>query len=99
MKKFDVIGSLQKMEKKYCDLVWFARKNLECLKDDHPSMPQMVRIKMQIPAEIKKLSSDEADWHHGFNSGCLAAFRFAIGMLGDQGDRELAEDEFPMLDT
>lgn len=37
------------------------------------------------------------DWQHGFNSGCLAAFRY-ITLLIEEG-KELAEEEFPDLDS
>ena len=38
-----------------------------------------------------------SDWEHGFNSGCLAAFRFIQTAL--QEDVGTAEREFPSLDT
>lgn len=38
-----------------------------------------------------------SDWENGFNSGCLAAFRYVHTAL--QEDLGTAEEEFPSLDT
>lgn len=95
----DIERRLTEMEKKYFDLVWYARKSPECVRDDHPSMPGVVRIQMTMPEECEKLHGESGDWQHGFNSGCLAAFRFALGLMGTKADAQMAEDEFPFLDT
>ena len=95
------IKILLELQEKYCDLVWLARKEPEWLRDDHPAMPKMVQVKMKYPEEAEQLSCpDEGDWAHGFNSGCLAAFRLAVGLLDCQRSGVKTElDEFPFLDT
>lgn len=99
MKKADVERRLQEMEKKYFDLVWFARAGSAAVKDGNISMPGVVRVKMAYPEECARLSGEQGAWEHGFNSGCLAAFRFALGIMGNKTDQQMAEDEFPFLDT
>lgn len=99
MKREDVEKRLREMEKKYFDLVWYARAAPDAVKDGHVSMPGVVRIQMAMPDECERLASKDGTWEHGFNSGCLAAFRFALGIMGNAGDVQMAEDEFPFLDT
>ena len=52
------------------------------------------RVQEAYPYEVSALSDD---WNHGFNSGCLAAFRFIQTAI--QEDVGTAEEEFPSLDT
>ena len=80
---WDVINDFSQ---KYEDLVWYARKPHYQDVDTHYSdTPQEIRegckraiarVEEQYPNEINALMSDETNWTHGFNSGCLAAFRF-----------------------
>jgi len=100
MKIEDARQHLTELEKKYFDLVWYARTNPNCLKDDNISMPGLVRIRMSMPEECRKLQGERSDWQHGFNSGCLAAFRLALGLLSSKkSEQQLAKDWFPFLDT
>lgn len=99
MKRDDIDGRLKVMEKKYFDLVWYARTAPDAVKDGHVSMPGIVRVRMAMPEECERLAGEHASWEHGFNSGCLAAFRFALGLMGNATDVQMAEDEFPFLDT
>jgi hypothetical protein len=74
----------------------------------------MKGIEKQFPFEVEKLnSSSTGDFTHGFNSGCLAAFRFFLTALEDEetvidedtgeeyssGGLQNAIDEFPDLNT
>ena len=52
------------------------------------------RVEEAYPSEVNALSDN---WDHGFNSGCLAAFRYVQTAL--QQDLATAEREFPDLDT
>lgn len=81
MKKSQIRKGLLALESRYYDLVWLARNAAECCRDGHPSMPAMIRLAKKYPAELKELKSDNGNWAHGFNSGCLAAFRFVLVML------------------
>jgi hypothetical protein len=95
--KKEILEMALTMEKKYFDLVWFARKTDE----DYNTIPlakeAMDRIMDQYEEEVDNLSGIDGDWHHGFNSGCLAAFRLILGMA-DYGVEEAIE-EFPFLDS
>jgi hypothetical protein len=84
------------MENKYSDLVWFARKS----KDDYASNDEVrdkMREIMKKYPETNDLIKDEYNWTHGFNSGCLAAFRLILGSM--EYNTEEAKEEFPFLDS
>lgn len=100
MKREDIVNDLGELCDKYFWLVWMARKEPEWLRDGHPSMPKMVEVGMKWPEECKELACPEkGDWTHGFNSGCLAALRYAIHLFGNKTDIKFAKDNFPDLDT
>jgi hypothetical protein len=86
---------LNEKEEKYFDLVWYARSNPNNI-DVKGVRENIQRITEKYPEEMEKLYED-GDWQHGFNSGCLAAFRY-ITLLIAEG-KELAEQEFPDLDS
>ena len=86
---------LNDKENKYLDLVWYARSKPE--NGEIPNVKENIKRIIELyPDEMKKLYED-GDWQHGFNSGCLAAFRY-ITLLIEEG-KELAEQEFPDLDS
>ena len=99
MKKDEKIDRLMEMCHKYHQLVWFARKDPEWLRDGHPSMPGMVEVLMNFKEEAKELTGENGDWAHGFNSGCLATLRLAISLMTSLGGGEDEFEEFPDLDT
>lgn len=51
-------------------------------KDRYPNHKESKRIDQQHKAEIEKLRSEDGDFHHGFNTGLLAAAR----MFKDKAD-------------
>jgi len=85
-----VTTPLDKLCDKYSDLMWYARKG----GIDHPmwkSTPQHIRdeafkqmaiVEAKYPVDVAALKGDSGDWQHGFNSGCVAAFRLALGLIG-----------------
>jgi hypothetical protein len=96
MTKTAAMDRLVEMEQKYRDLVWLARST----PDQHGITPANIkRITEAWPTEVAALSGEGGQWQHGFNSGCLAAFRLAMGLLGTAADAQAAEDDFPFLDT
>jgi hypothetical protein len=99
VKKSELESRLQELEQKYFHLVWYARTDPDCIRDGHPAMPCAVKVGMKMPEEVAKLEGEEGDWQHGFNSGCLAAFRLVLGLMGSKTEAQFAEDEFPFLDT
>ena len=80
---WDVINDFSQ---KYEDLVWYARKpHYQDVDTHYAHTPKEIRegckraiarVEEQYPNEINALMRDETNWTHGFNSGCLAAFRF-----------------------
>lgn len=62
-------SSKKEVKNKY-DLVWFAKYRYR-----YPNHEASERIDKEYKDEIEKLRSDEGDFHHGFNSGVLAAAR------------------------
>ena len=96
MKKSDVIDKLVAMEQKYFDLVWLARSRPE---DGTLAAAKREKVRTLYPDEAGELSGEHSDWQHGFHSGCLAALRLAVGLLGTKLEREMAESDFPMLDS
>jgi hypothetical protein len=96
MKKSEVIDKLVEMEQKYFDLVWLARSRVE---DGDHAAAKREKIRELYPEEVRELRGDNGDWQHGFHSGCLAALRLAVGLLCSKREREMAESDFPCLDT
>ena len=85
----------KELMEKYCDLVWLARK----LPDDWEN--PIIKLHIDVvcnthPTETNDLLySDEQNWHHGFNSGILAALRLvSCARIYPENIKE-----FPMLDT
>jgi hypothetical protein len=62
-------------------------------------LESMMKTQAKYPDECAKLDSDEGDWHHGFNSGMLAAIRLIGGLEAGGEEAEFAIQEFPELDT
>lgn len=94
----DITEELQKLEKKFFDLVWYARSNPREDEGYWNTVPDNIRrgafnaqleVETLYPEEVESLRSEESDWRHGFNSGALATLRFIITVLDD----EFIEDE------
>ena len=94
-KKSEILEELVTWEQKYFDLVWYARTS----QDEPLSADGRKRVEAAWSADLEELRSDDSNWQHGFNSGCLAAFRLVLGLLGSEEDAEFARQEFPFLDT
>ncbi|MDA7868854.1 hypothetical protein N9A75_00100 [bacterium] len=98
-----------KKESMYNDLVWFARKphpnaDPEFYEGEYGKVALEVKAELigKYPDETKEISCPEGgDWTHGFNSGCLAAFRYAARVL--EGEYYLFNEawdfDFPDLNT
>jgi hypothetical protein len=94
----DVQDEISNLEQKYFELVWYARRQPHNLKNE------IVKRKSD---EVEERWGNEfsfptnGDWEHGFNSGCLAAFRFVLEAMDKSkfGGLEQARENFPMLDT
>lgn len=83
----------------YFELVWYARNaNKPKLLDReaYETLAYVNDLENKYPDEIKKLREDD-NWHHGFNSGMLAASRLYIEMI--EGNPEFALECHPDLDS
>lgn len=99
MNKKQLIENVVEKLKKYEDLIWYARAtpenyHIKGVKEN------VDRIEKEYPDEVKELnglSAEHINWHHGFNSGMVAALRYILTM--DDLGLEQADEEFPMLDS
>ena len=96
LRKSEVIDQICKKEEKYFGLVWYARTRPENI--DIPGVRENIaKVVKESPDEAAKLVSDSGDWQHGFHSGMLAGMRYVLALYED--GVEMAEEEFPFLDT
>ena len=81
----EIEEKLSELTEKYFHLVWYARKAPSDDKEYWDGTPDEIktkalnevsRIEEFFPDDVDELVEDESNWTHGFNSGCLAAFRF-----------------------
>lgn len=88
-------------ESKYCDLVWYYRtvSHTPTLGKGHPVGDRAIEIRDKYPHDCAHLLGPNGPWQHGFNSGCLAAYRYAAGLRGDRLEQEAAISNYPFLDT
>ena len=97
MTKKELIEEVIKLDKKYCDLVWYARSSP---KNDHIKgvLENRKRIEESYPNEVNNLlNGRNSDWEHGFNSGMLAGMRYILDLV--ENGKEEADEYFPSLDT
>ena len=94
----ELIESMEYLESKYQDLVWYARKSNRMRKENPKTRAAMLKVERKYPEEITNLTTFETgDWEHGFNSGMLAGMRYLITQM-EEG-KEIADKEFPELDS
>jgi hypothetical protein len=96
MIKKELMDNIIEKQKKYADLIWYARSSR---KDNSIAgvKENKDRIEELYPDEVNDLQNEDGDWHHGFNSGMVAALRYILTM--DDLGLEQANEEFPMLDS
>jgi hypothetical protein len=96
MIKKELMENISQKQKQYADLIWYARSS-----EKDTSIPGVKenreRIEGLYPEEVYDLQNEHGDWHHGFNSGMVAALRYILTM--DDLGLEQADEEFPMLDS
>ena len=96
MNKKQLVENILQKQDKYVELLWYARsgpenESIKGVKENKE------RIEKLYPNEVKELQSERGDWHHGFNSGMVAALRYILTM--DDLGLEQANEWFPELDT
>jgi hypothetical protein len=118
-KTHDITQHIQDLLSKHADLMWYGRSNpasdVEFWNDVPDDIRQgafqsQMKVEEDYPDEVAELRNDETGWHHGFNSGVVAAIRFMFTAQqtcdvteGDEtvpmGGIQEALDEFPELYT
>jgi hypothetical protein len=90
-------AEISRMEHKYFQLVWLARKTAADQED--PYLANIIDEVLEgYPEECESLADPfTGDWQHGFHSGMLAALRFV--MTAREEGLPVAQDFFPDLDT
>ncbi len=96
MTKKEIFELVSEKENKYFELVWYSRadpKSKNKVVKEH-----IARIQKKYPYETDQLADEDiSDWQHGFHSGLLAGLRYVLTL--NHTGRELADEEFPDLDT
>lgn len=87
---------LDELEKKYCDLLWMARKNPKDLRDS-VIKKTFDEVSAKYPGELAKLQGRQGDWTHGFNSGMLACVRLTDGYVCSVDGHLCPEEEEELL--
>lgn len=83
---------LADMQERFCDIVQYARSA------DLPE--RAATLAARHPEMVSALKACPDNWQHGFNSGCLAAFRLALAVaFGSKAEAEMEIESFPNLDT
>jgi len=100
--QLEVKQAINRLHKKYWDLVWYARSDPECYPGKADSLRAGVfmahaGIEAAYPDEVNDLLESDDNWEHGFNSGCLAMLNYLL--MANSFGVEAAEDDFPNLDT
>ena len=95
--KEELLNEVLIMSKKYESLVKYARVNPEHILEHKRLKDFMIKTENDFTDEVIKLSGEEGDWYHGFNSGALSAFRYIMTM--NYVDKHTADEWFPELHT
>jgi len=93
----EIMKDVLEMHDKYESLVKYARVTPQQISEHKLVKELVVKVESSYPTEVEGISGRDGDWHHGFNSGMLAALRYII--TSDSIDKETATDWFPELDT
>ena len=97
LKKKEILNEISSMHDKYESLVKYARVRPEDIIEHKRVEQLMIRMEKEYPKEVSNICSKDGDWHHGFNSGMLAALRYIMTM--DSIDKDTATEWFPELHT
>lgn len=90
----EIGNKLNPMQEKYLKLVRLARDG----GTNASRIEESRQTALSFPSETEKLSGDDGDWHHGFNSGALAVLRLINDLLdGSKPRADQAIDDFPEL--
>ena len=92
--KTELLEIIAKQEKKYFDLVWYARVKPE--HHTHELLADVIKnIESEYAKEIEALDSEYGEIQNGFHLGVLATLRYIRDI--DEHGEEKAEEEFPRI--
>lgn len=104
---YAVVDLLVAAEAKYFELCWYWRAGRlsaaqramspEAIKGT--TIEKLLEIEKKYPEEVKEMDGKDASWTNGFNNGCLAMTRLALGRLEGGAIWDMERDIFPNLDT
>jgi len=96
-KKEEILTEVKRFHDKYESLVKYARVTPRQI-SEHKLVKELVdKVETDYSKEAKEISGKDGDWHHGFNSGMLAACRYILSL--NDVDKDFADNHFPFLDT
>ena len=98
MKTKELKELIAKKYDKYNNLLWYARSKPEDININGVKEARE-RVEREFAEEVAELEGDPSNWQHGFHSGCCAAFSYVLTCLDRRMGLEVAEEEFPMLDS
>ena len=98
MNKKQLVEIIAKKYDKYNNLLWYARSKPEDININGVKEARE-RVEREFAEEVAELEGEQSDWQHGFHSGCCAAFSYVLTCLDKDMGLEVAEEEFPMLDS
>jgi hypothetical protein len=98
MNKKQLVEIIAKKYDKYNNLLWYARSKPEDININGVKEARE-RVEREFAEEVAALEGEHSDWQHGFHSGCCAAFSYVLTCLDKDMGVEVAEEEFPMLDS
>ena len=87
----DLQEAFTAFEKKYFDLVWYARSQPRHMMEEQGTPEHIIVGALNAQARKEEMYPDEIDdykktpdWTHGFNSGCLATMRFVLSAMSKE---------------
>lgn len=96
MTRKELLAEVEANYEKYLSLVRLARTLPH---GPHGRLAEAEETRKRYPDEAARLAGQHSDWEHGFNSGCLAAFRLVLHLSGSKLESEMGLRQFPDLDT
>ena len=87
-----IIDDSRKKSKYYFNLVWLAREQQGNTSRQKGSLSKIsLEDQIEFTRDVEKLTEHARDWHHGFNSGVLAASRLYQGLA--HATHDIVEDD------
>lgn len=59
-------------------------------------MEAQANVERDYPVEVAELQDDDTNWHHGFNSGVVAAIRYMWDLM-ENGEEYADESRYTLI--